>query len=52
MRKVLILYTGSSCRSQIAEGYLRRAAIYSAGVEVHDVNPPSIHAMKEDGSDN
>lgn len=54
--KVLVLCTGNSCRSQIAEGYLRffandRAEIYSAGVETHGVNPRSIATMKEDEMD-
>jgi arsenate reductase len=44
MKKILVLCTGNSCRSQIAEGYLRhfagdKANIYSAGVETHGVNP-------------
>ena len=56
MKKVLVLCTGNSCRSQIAEGYLRhfargKAAIYSAGVETHGVNTKAIATMKEDGID-
>lgn len=56
MKKVLVLCTGNSCRSQIAEGYLRyfadnKAEIYSAGVETHGVNPKAISIMKEDGID-
>jgi arsenate reductase len=56
MKKVLVLCTGNSCRSQIAEAYLRhfageKAEIYSAGVETHGVNPRAIAAMKEDGID-
>lgn len=56
MKKVLVLCTGNSCRSQIAEGYLRhfagsRAEIYSAGVETHGVNPKAIEVMREDGID-
>lgn len=56
MKKVLVLCTGNSCRSQIAEGYLRhfagnRAEIYSAGVETHGVNPRAIATMAEDGID-
>ncbi|GAA4104246.1 arsenate reductase ArsC [Mucilaginibacter panaciglaebae] len=56
MKKVLVLCTGNSCRSQIAEGYLRhfagnRAEIYSAGIETHGVNPKAIKIMKEDGID-
>lgn len=53
---ILVLCTGNSCRSQIAEGYLRhfaqgKAEIYSAGVETHGVNPKAIQIMKEDGID-
>jgi arsenate reductase len=56
MEKILILCTGNSSRSQMAEGYFRhflgnRAEIYSAGVEVHGVNPFTVQAMKEDGID-
>jgi arsenate reductase len=56
MKKVLVLCTGNSCRSQIAEAYLRtfageKAEIYSAGVETHGVNPRAIATMLEDGID-
>jgi arsenate reductase len=56
MKKILVLCTGNSCRSQIAEGYLKqfaggRAEIYSAGIETHGVNPKAIATMKEDGVD-
>ncbi len=56
MNKILVLCTGNSCRSQIAEGYLRhfaagQAKIYSAGVETHGVNPRAIAIMAEDGID-
>jgi arsenate reductase len=56
MNRILILCTGNSSRSQMAEGYFRyflndRAEIYSAGVEVHGVNPFAIRVMKEDGID-
>ena len=56
MKKVLILCTGNSCRSQIAHGYLalfakEKAEVYSAGVETHGVNPRAIQTMKEDGID-
>lgn len=56
MKKVLVLCTGNSCRSQIAEGYLKyfagnKAEIYSAGVETHGVNPRAIATMAEDGID-
>lgn len=54
MKKILVLCTGNSCRSQIAEGYLRyfagaKAEVYSAGIETHGVNPKAIAIMKEDG---
>lgn len=56
MKKILVLCTGNSCRSQMAEGYLRyfakdKARVYSAGIETHGVNPKAIAAMKEDGID-
>lgn len=56
MKKILVLCTGNSCRSQIAEGYLRHfagdlAEIYSAGIETHGVNPRAIEIMKESGID-
>jgi arsenate reductase len=55
-KNILVLCTGNSCRSQIAEGYLRhyicdKANIYSAGIETHGVNPQAIETMKEDGID-
>lgn len=56
MLNILVLCTGNSCRSQLAEGYLRhfakgKATIYSAGVEVHGLNPKAILVMAEDGID-
>lgn len=56
MKKILVLCTGNSCRSQIAEGYLRhfagdKAEVYSAGIETHGVNPKAIEIMKRDGID-
>jgi arsenate reductase len=56
MKRILVLCTGNSCRSQIAEGYLKHfagseAQVYSAGVETHGVNPRAIATMKEDGID-
>jgi arsenate reductase len=54
--KILVLCTGNSCRSQIAEGYLRyfagdKAEVFSAGIETHGVNPKAIAIMSEDGID-
>ena len=56
MKNILVLCTGNSCRSQIAEGYLRHFAgpaahIFSAGIETHGVNPLAIAVMQEDGID-
>lgn len=54
--RILVLCTGNSCRSQMAEGYLREflgegSTVLSAGVETHGVNPRAIAVMKEDGID-
>ncbi|HLT24104.1 MAG TPA: arsenate reductase ArsC [Ignavibacteria bacterium] len=54
--KILILCTGNSCRSQMAEGFLRSfnesLEVYSAGVEpAEKVNPNSIIVMDELGID-
>ena len=56
MKKVLVLCTGNSCRSQMAEGFLRyfsqgRAAIYSAGIETHGLNAKAVAVMAESGID-
>jgi arsenate reductase len=55
-KNVLVLCTGNSCRSQLAEGYIRHfhghiANVYSAGVETHGVNPKAIETMAADGID-
>ena len=55
-KKILVLCTGNSCRSQIAHGYLQqfggeKVEVYSAGVETHGVNPKAIATMKADGID-
>lgn len=55
-KNILILCTGNSCRSQIAEGWMRfyakeKANVYSAGIETHGVNPKAITTMKEAGID-
>jgi arsenate reductase (thioredoxin) len=55
-RKVLILCTGNSARSQMAEGLLRHDAgekfeVQSAGVNPSTVRPEAIEAMKELGID-
>ena len=56
MKNVLVLCTGNSCRSQIAEGFLKKmlagkAMVYSAGIEIHGVNPKAIETMREIGID-
>jgi arsenate reductase (thioredoxin) len=52
--KVLVLCTGNSCRSQMLHGYLQffgadKLEVYSAGVEVHGLNPIAVGIMAEDG---
>ncbi len=54
--KVLLLCTGNSCRSQMAEGWARALKAdsvdaYSAGVEPHGVDPRAVRAMAEAGID-
>lgn len=54
---ILILCTGNSCRSQMAEGYLRHSVadhfdIHSAGTEPKsEVHPLAVQVMAEDGID-
>lgn len=53
---VLFLCTGNSCRSQMAEGWLRaiggdRFSVESAGIEAHGKNPRAVAAMQEVGLD-
>ena len=54
--KILILCTGNSCRSQMAEGFLKsfdsNLDVYSAGTNPSDsVHPKAIQVMKEIGID-
>ncbi|MCX6312037.1 MAG: arsenate reductase ArsC [Bacteroidetes bacterium] len=56
VKNILVLCTGNSCRSQIAQAYLQyfareKAKVYSAGIETHGVNPKAIAVMLEDGID-
>ena len=55
-KRVLILCTGNSARSQMAEGLLRQQGgdqfeVFSAGMEPSRVNPLAIEAMREIGID-
>jgi len=55
-RKILILCTGNSCRSQMAEGFLKSLdsslEVFSAGTNpAQQVNPNAIKVMKEIGID-
>jgi len=54
--KILVLCTGNSCRSQMAEGIIRAMdpdfEVYSAGTRPEkNVNPYAIEVMKEIGLD-
>ena len=55
-KMVLFLCTGNSCRSQMAEGFLRNLRgdayeVYSAGVDPSELNPRAVQVMKEIGID-
>lgn len=55
-KTIYFLYTGNSCRSQMAEGWGKKILgdsfyVYSAGIETHGVNPKAVEAMKEVGID-
>lgn len=55
-KRVLILCTGNSARSQMAEGLLRRMAgedfeVFSAGTKPVGLNPNAVAAMSEAGID-
>jgi arsenate reductase len=55
-KKVLFLCTGNSCRSQMAEGWLRHLAgdqyeVASAGTQPVGLNPGAVEVMRELGID-
>jgi arsenate reductase len=55
-KRILIICTGNSCRSQMAEGWLfsfdERLDVYSAGIRPEkEVNPYAIKVMQEVGID-
>lgn len=57
--KLLVLCTGNSCRSQMAEGFLKSFAtelkieieVFSAGVQTDGLNPRAVIVMSEVGID-
>lgn len=54
--RILVLCTGNSCRSQMAEGFFRqigngRIEAYSAGLTPKRVHPKAIAVMREVGID-
>lgn len=54
--RILVLCTGNSCRSQMAEGLLRhyggdKVEVFSAGLEPKGVHPLAIKVMAEIGID-
>ena len=55
MKKILVLCTGNSCRSQMMEVVLKKRldnslfSVYSAGVEAHGINPYMKKAMENLG---
>lgn len=55
-KKILILCTGNSCRSQMAEGFLKsfdkNLEVYSAGTSpAKEINPNTVTVMNEVGID-
>ena len=52
MKKILVLCTGNSCRSQILEGWLKALSngdylTFSAGIEAHGINKDAVYFMNE-----
>jgi arsenate reductase len=52
MENVLVLCTGNSCRSQMAEGWIRyyagnEANVFSAGIEAHGLNSYAVKVMAD-----
>ncbi|MFP7379169.1 arsenate reductase (thioredoxin) [Bacillus paralicheniformis] len=55
-KTIYFLFTGNSCRSQMAEGWGKKYLgdewnVYSAGIEAHGLNANAAKAMKEVGID-
>lgn len=57
MTNILVLSPANSCRSQMAEGFLKnlvdnsKVVIFSAGTNPKEINPRAIAIMNEDGID-
>ena len=56
MKNIIVICTGNSCRSQIAEGFLEYYTnddfvIYSAGIRAIGINSKAIQVMNEIGID-
>ncbi len=56
MTRILVLCTGNSCRSQMAEGFLKsfdpKLEVYSAGTAPSErVHPKAVQVMAEEGID-
>ncbi len=52
MKRVLVICTGNSCRSQMAEGWIRYyggndVEVASAGTEAHGLNPFAVRVMMD-----
>ncbi|ANY67143.1 arsenate reductase (thioredoxin) [Paenibacillus sp. BIHB 4019] len=53
---IYFLCTGNSCRSQIADGFMKwlggdKYEVKSAGLEAHGLNPRAVQVMREAGVD-
>ena len=56
IKSILLVCTGNSCRSQMAEGWVRKLKgdillPYSAGIEKHGIDPKAVTVMAEVGVD-
>ena len=56
MKKILVICTGNSCRSQMAEAWIRKyagdkAQVFSAGTKPESVNTKAVHVMELAGLD-
>ena len=56
LKKILIICTGNSCRSQMAEGWIKHLKSdslqpFSAGIEIHGLDPRAVQVMAEAGID-